>query len=85
MKSITIRSRLTNNVNFPNLKQINVQNKPKFVTRKSNDGFVQFSEMYQWLKEIVNEAEVIVENVNKKFKIFFLGFHADIKTERTLR
>lgn len=54
---------MTDNVNFPNYKQTGVQAKKQYVVKTNSDGFVQFSEMYQWLKEIVNEAKVIAENV----------------------
>lgn len=73
IKSITIRSRLRDTVKFPNYGErvrIDINEAGLGAIKGGNskadlkrDSFYQFSEMYQWLKVIVNDAEIIEENV----------------------
>jgi hypothetical protein len=78
IKTITIRSRLCDTVKFPSYGEklkININESGLGALKGEQtpsdlkaDSFYQFSEMYQWLKVIVNEADIIEENVNIFFK-----------------
>jgi hypothetical protein len=74
LNSITIKSRLCDAVEFPKIAKNNVHAKQGESPKKNIDSFLEFSEMYQWLKEIVNDINLLEFNnimVTEKLKEIF--------------
>jgi hypothetical protein len=68
---ITIKSRLSDTVRFSNLNGVYTA-LPNSIARQSKDRpstFSKISEMYQWLKERINEHTYVEQNVAFTFKL----------------
>lgn len=63
VRTITIKSRLSDTIRFQSLNGVHsiFENNPK--KEKVEDSFDRFSEMYQWLKECINELTISEVNV----------------------
>jgi len=60
LNSITIKSRLCDTVEFPKIANNSPQAKyGESPNKKNMDSFWKFSEMYQWLKETVNDINLV--------------------------
>jgi hypothetical protein len=65
VRTITIKSRLSDTIRFQSLGGVHsiFDNNPK--KEKVEDSFDRFSEMYQWLKECINELTISEVNVRR--------------------